>query len=105
MADRDRGTAKAGEVVVVELIEQPSEHSEAIGRVREVLGHATDPGIEIEIALRKHSLPFEFSEEAKRQAKRRRSRACSSSGASAAASSRTSCPTRRWTGASTCATS
>lgn len=68
--DRERGKAKAGEVVVVELLEQPTQHSDAIGRVKEVLGSATDPGIEIEIALRKHSLPFEFSEEAKRQAKR-----------------------------------
>ena len=30
-------------------------------RITEVLGSATDPGIEIEIALRKHALPFEFS--------------------------------------------
>ena len=29
---------------------------------KEVLGNATDPGIEIEIALRKHALPFEFSQ-------------------------------------------
>ena len=36
----------------------------------EVLGNATDPGIEIEIALRKHALPFEFGKEAVRQAKR-----------------------------------
>ena len=35
-----------------------------IARVKEVLGHATDPGIEIEIALRKHDLPFEFSQAA-----------------------------------------
>ena len=34
---------------------------EAVARVKEVLGSATDPGIEIEIALRKHALPFEFS--------------------------------------------
>jgi ribonuclease R len=66
----NRGTAKPGEVVVVEITEQPSEHREAAGRVKEVLGHATDPGIEIEIALRKHALPFAFSSEATRQAKR-----------------------------------
>jgi ribonuclease R len=67
---RDLGGAKAGEVVVVEVLEQPSEHREAIARVKEVLGHATDPGIEIEIALRKHELPFHFSKVAERQAKR-----------------------------------
>src|SRR5207237_7096624 len=45
-------------------------HGEAIARVKEVLGSATDPGIEIEIALRKHELPFDFSKAAVRQAKR-----------------------------------
>jgi ribonuclease R len=62
--------AKSGQVVVVEILEQPSEHREAVARVKEVLGSATDPGIEIEIALRKHDLPFEFSAAAERQAKR-----------------------------------
>ena len=32
-----------------------------MARVEEVLGSATDPGMEIEIALRKHDLPHEFS--------------------------------------------
>ena len=65
-----RGDAKPGEVVVVEILRQPSERGEAIARVKEVLGSATDPGIEIEIALRKHELPFEFSKAARRAAKR-----------------------------------
>ncbi len=51
---------KAGQVVVVEIIEQPSKHSQPIGRIVEVLGNYADPGMEIEIALRKHDLPFEF---------------------------------------------
>jgi len=62
--------ARAGQVVVVEILEQPSAHREAVARVKEILGSATDPGIEIEIALRKHDLPFEFSDAALRQAKR-----------------------------------
>ena len=65
-----RGAAKPGEVVVVELIEQPSAHREALARVVQVLGRYTDPGMEIEIALRKHALPHEFSAAAKRQASR-----------------------------------
>jgi ribonuclease R len=52
---------KAGQVVIVELIEQPSRQSQPIGRVVEVLGNYADPGMEIEIALRKHEMPFEFS--------------------------------------------
>jgi ribonuclease R len=66
----ERNGAVPGQVVVVEIIEQPSEHREATARVKEILGSATDPGIEIEIALRKHDLPFEFSAAALRQAKR-----------------------------------
>jgi ribonuclease R len=68
-ADQLNG-AKPGQVVVVEILEQPSEHREAVASVKEILGSATDPGIEIEIALRKHDLPFEFSAAAARQAKR-----------------------------------
>ena len=65
-----RGGAKAGQVVMVEIVEQPSPQREAIARVVEVLGSYTDPGMEIEIALRKHDLPHEFSPAAKRQAER-----------------------------------
>lgn len=53
--------ARAGQVVMVEIIQSPSAHSQPIGRIVEVLGNYADPGMEIEIALRKHTLPFEFS--------------------------------------------
>ncbi|MSQ64264.1 MAG: ribonuclease R, partial [Betaproteobacteria bacterium] len=53
----DAGSAKPGQVATVELIAQPSKHAQPIGRVAEVLGNYTDPGMEIEIALRKFDLP------------------------------------------------
>ena len=53
--------AESGQVVMVEIIEQPSKFSKPIGQIIEVLGNYADPGMEIEIALRKHDLPFEFS--------------------------------------------
>ena len=56
---------KAGQVVMVEIIEQPNRHAQPIGRIVEVLGNYADPGMEIEIALRKHDLPFEFSPKAR----------------------------------------
>jgi ribonuclease R len=62
--------AAAGQVVVVELVEQPSKQSQPIGRVVEVLGNYADPGMEIEIALRKHDLPFEFSKAVLAEAKK-----------------------------------
>ena len=61
---------EAGQVVMVELLEQPSKHSQPIGRVIEVLGNYADSGMEIEIALRKHELPFEFSKEALAETKK-----------------------------------
>jgi ribonuclease R len=62
--------AVAGQVVVVELVEQPTRYAQPIGKVVEILGNYADPGMEIEIALRKHELPFEFSSAAKEQARR-----------------------------------
>jgi len=58
------GRAKPGAVASVELIAQPSRHAQPIGRVVEVLGNYADPGMEIEIALRKFDLPHEFSKKA-----------------------------------------
>src|SRR5438094_694870 len=60
----DAGKAKAGEVVTVDLIEPPAPHAQPIGRVSEVLGHYADPGMEIEIAVRKFELPHQFSKRA-----------------------------------------
>ena len=64
----DAGPAKAGQVVSVEIIEQPSRHSQPIGRVVEVLGSVGDPGMEIEIAVRKFDVPYEFRPEVESQA-------------------------------------
>jgi ribonuclease R len=64
IAAEDAGAAQPGQVVIAELTAQPDGHTQPIGRIVEVLGNATDPGIEIEIALRKHALPFEFSPQA-----------------------------------------
>lgn len=56
--------AKSGQVVMVELTEQPSAHAQPMGKITEILGNYADSGMEIEIALRKHNLPHEFSAEA-----------------------------------------
>jgi ribonuclease R len=54
------GGATPGQVVTVEIIAQPSRHAQPVARVVEVLGNYADPGMEIEIALRKHALPHVF---------------------------------------------
>ncbi len=61
-------TAQAGQVVAVELTEAPSLHSKPVGRVLEVLGEIDDPGMEIEIAVRKYEVPHRFTPETLAQA-------------------------------------
>jgi ribonuclease R len=64
----NEGAAQSGQVVTVEIVTQPGAHNEAIGRVSEILGSYTGPGMEIEIALRKHDLPYVFPPEVEKQA-------------------------------------
>jgi ribonuclease R len=56
--------------VSVVIIEQPSRHKQPLGRVAEILGEIDDPGMEIEIAVRKFDVPVDFSEAALRQAEK-----------------------------------
>ncbi|RUS67455.1 Ribonuclease R [Saezia sanguinis] len=60
--------AESGQVVTVELTEPPTLHSQPVGRIVEVLGQIDDPGMEIEIAVRKYNVPHVFSPEALEQA-------------------------------------
>ncbi len=55
-------TAHAGEIVVCEILEQPTAKSPPVGRIIEVLGDRDAPGMEIAIALRKYDLPHEFGQ-------------------------------------------
>ena len=65
----EAGRAKPGQIVTVDLVAPPSRHAQPIGRVAEILGHHADPGMEIEIAVRKFDLPHEFSRRALAQAR------------------------------------
>ena len=60
--------AQAGQVVAIELTEPASMFSQPVGRVTEVLGEIDDPGMEIEIAVRKYEVPHRFSAETVAQA-------------------------------------
>jgi ribonuclease R len=62
--------AQHGQVVSVEIIKQPTRHTQPLGRVAEVLGEIDDPGMEIEIAVRKFDVPVDFSKRALKQAAR-----------------------------------
>jgi ribonuclease R len=60
--------AQAGQIVLVKLIEQPSRNSQPVGHVVRVLGEHAAPGMETQIAIHSHGLPFEFPAPAVQQA-------------------------------------
>jgi ribonuclease R len=68
--DRD-GTldARDGEMVNVEIERYPDRSTNfASGRVVEVLGFIGDPGVDIEVVIRKHHIPHDFPDEVLREA-------------------------------------
>jgi len=52
--------AVAGQIVVVAITEYPNMRSKAMGKIIDILGEHMAPGMEIDIALRSHDLPFEW---------------------------------------------
>ena len=54
--------AQPGQVVIAEITDHPAGYGhQPIGRVVQVLGEIDDPGMEIEIAVRKFDVPHEFN--------------------------------------------
>ncbi len=56
-----RGGATANQIVVVEIVDQPNGRTQPIGKIVEVLGDHMGPGMEIDIAIRAHELPRDWS--------------------------------------------
>lgn len=52
--------AKDGQIVLVELIAFPNKRTQAIGKVIHVLGEHMAPGMEIQVAIHAHAIPFEW---------------------------------------------
>ncbi len=60
----DNGEEEEGKIVVVEITRYPNAREVAAGRIVERLGiFSDDPGVDIEIIIRKHDLPHVFPEE------------------------------------------
>jgi ribonuclease R len=55
--EQQTGGAAHGQIVTVEIIEQPAKHTRPVGRVIEVLGEHMAPGMEIDIAIRSYDIP------------------------------------------------
>jgi len=58
------GGAKPAQIVLLKLVEQPSRSAQPVGHVSRVLGEHAAPGMETEIAIHSHGLPFEFPHDA-----------------------------------------
>ena len=54
------GPAASGQIVKVEIIEQPTFKRQPIGRIVDVLGDHMAPGMEVDIAIHSYGLPHEF---------------------------------------------
>ena len=65
-----RADARPGQIVVAELVEQPSKRRQPIGRIVEILGEHMAPGMEIDVTIRAHELPFQWSDEALREVRK-----------------------------------
>ncbi len=59
--------ATEGQIVTVEIIEQPTKRTRPLGRIVEVLGEHMAPGMEIEIAIRSHGLPRSWPPQVERE--------------------------------------
>lgn len=55
--------AQDGQVVSVNITQQPATRVQPVGEVIEVLGERMDPGMEIDIAIRSYEIPAEFPPE------------------------------------------
>ena len=61
--DNARGGATHDQVVTVRIVQPPSKRAQPIGEVVEVLGDRMAPGMEIDVALRAHGIPFAWPDD------------------------------------------
>ncbi|MEH6583171.1 MAG: ribonuclease R [Halioglobus sp.] len=59
---KQKGKALSGQIVTVEITDYPVRNFQAKGRISEVLGDHMDPGMEIDVAIRSHDIPYEWPE-------------------------------------------
>ncbi|VAW73693.1 3'-to-5' exoribonuclease RNase R [hydrothermal vent metagenome] len=55
------GGARHGQFVSAQIVEQPNKRSGPVGKVVEVIGDHMAPGMEIDVAIRAHEVPLEWS--------------------------------------------
>ena len=65
---KEKGDAQHGQIVTAEITQYPDNRLGAKGKIIEVLGEHLDPGLEIEVAIRSHGIPWEWPEAVLREA-------------------------------------
>ena len=57
-----KGDAREGVYVIADIIKYPSSTRPPEGAVKEVLGYPEEPGIDVEVIIRKYDIPYQFPE-------------------------------------------
>jgi ribonuclease R len=57
------GNAVNGQIVISEIIAQPSERNQPLGKITEILGEHMAPGMEVGVAIRKYNIPYHWPDE------------------------------------------
>ncbi len=68
--ERERGGAVNGSLVVAEIVQPPTKHAEAVGRITRVLPEEGIAQTAVELAIASHQLPHEFPAAVVREARR-----------------------------------
>lgn len=63
-----KGEAHTGQMVIIEITTQPSSINRPVGKVIEILGEHMAPGMEIDVAIRNHELPYEWPDDVLKEA-------------------------------------
>jgi len=61
------GEAVHGQIVIVEITQQPTFRHKTLGKITDIIGDHMAPGMEIDIAIHAHNIPFLWPDEVKQQ--------------------------------------
>lgn len=64
----EKGAALHGQIVSCEITDYPKGRLGAKGRITEVLGDHLDPGLEIDVAIRSHGIPWQWPDDVQDEA-------------------------------------
>jgi ribonuclease R len=68
IAPQEKESANDGQMVILQITSQPTATTRAIGQVISVLGDHMAPGMEIDVAIHNHGIPYLWPDEATREA-------------------------------------